>query len=404
MKLYQVALHEISRRKIRTAYTASGVVISVALLVASIVVAVAGQKDIMLIINRYGHSLTIFPATTTETTLRGFGIGGGHYIPESAIPSIREVYDGAIRSGWQKRGGWVSEPGMPGGVDLFQPAIFSPRLYEETTVGERGVVVAGVDPDSEYKSRFWWEIDAGNLMTRPDQVVTGSVYARITGAKPGNVVQINGKPFVIAGILRETDSPDDYMIFGMLGPIQDTFGKRGLISMLNVRAMCNYCPVGDAELALNKTVIGVRATSQRELAQAQHKIFKNVTNVILGFVVLSLAIACMAMFNMMMGTIHGRIREIGLLKILGASPGQLLRLFVYEAIIVGVIGGLGGFVMGFGLARWIGPWLISGTEVELIWWHLLLAVGAAIVCSVLATLYPAIFASRVRAAEAFRAL
>lgn len=404
MRLYQVAVHEISRRKIRTAYTASGVVISVALLVASIVVAVAGQRDIMLIINRYGHSLTIFPATSAENTLRGFGIGGGHYIPESAVPSIREVYDEAIRSGWQKRGGWVAEPGVPGGVDLFQPAIFSPRLYEETTIGERQVVVAGVDPDSEYKSRFWWEVDAGKLITEPHEVMTGSVYSKVTGAKVGDVVRINGKPFTVAGLLRETDSPDDYMIFGMIKAIQATFGKEGLISMMNVRAMCNYCPVGDAEVALNKTVVGVRATSQRELAQAQHKIFQNVTNVILGFVLLSLAIACMAMFNMMMGTIHGRIREIGLLKMLGASPGQLLRLFVYEAAIVGVIGGVIGYGMGFGLARWAGPWLIAGANVEFVWWHLLLAVGAAVACSVLATLYPAIFASRVRAAEAFRAL
>jgi len=59
-----------------------------------------------------------------------------------------------------------------------------------------------------------------------------------------------------------------------------------------VRAMCNYCPVGDAEVALNKTVVGVRATSQRELALAQHTIFRNVTNVILGFVALSFVIAC----------------------------------------------------------------------------------------------------------------
>lgn len=271
-------------------------------------------------------------------------------------------------------------------------------------MGERHVVVAGVDPDSEYKSRFWWEVEAGKLVTEPGEVMTGSVYGRVTGAKPGDVVSINGKPFKIAGILRETDSPDDYMIFGMLDAIQAAFGKQGLISMMNVRAMCNYCPVGDAEVALNKTVVGVRATSQRELAQAQHKIFQNITNVILGFVILSLAIACMAMFNMMMGTIHGRIREIGLLKMLGASPGQLLRLFVYEAAIVGVIGGIAGYGVGFGLARWFGPWLIPGTAVELVWWHPVMAVCAAVICSVLATLYPAIFASRVRAAEAFRAL
>ncbi|MBM3565951.1 MAG: FtsX-like permease family protein, partial [Alphaproteobacteria bacterium] len=117
-----------------------------------------------------------------------------------------------------------------------------------------------------------------------------------------------------------------------------------------------------------------------------------------------LVIASMAMFNMMMGTIHGRIREIGLLKVLGASPGQLMRLFIYEAAIVGLLGGLIGFGAGFALARWIAPMLMPGTAVEFIWWHIPVAMGVAAVCSVLATLYPAFFASRVRAAEAFRAL
>jgi len=37
-----------------------------------------------------------------------------------------------------------------------------------------------------------------------------------------------------------------------------------------------------------------------------------------------------------MGTIHGRLREIGLFKVLGASRGQLMRLFVYEAVMMGL--------------------------------------------------------------------
>jgi putative ABC transport system permease protein len=404
MKLYQVALREIGRRSTRTAYAASGVVISVALLVASVIVAIAGQKDIALIINRYGHSLTIFPATSTETTLKAFGIGSGQYIPESALPAIREVYDGAIRAGWRARGGWVMEPGAPGGVELLTPATFAPRLYEETTIRNRHAVVAGVDPEAEYKSRFWWEIETGKLVSRPDEVMAGSVFGKIIRLNPGDHVEINGRSLKLVGLLRETDSPDDYMLFGVLSEIQKIFGKQGLISMVNVRAMCNYCPIGDAEVALNKTVVGVRATSQRELALAQHAIFINITNVILGFVALSFVVASMSMFNMVMGTIHGRLREIGLLKVLGASRGQLLRLFVYEAALIGLLGGIAGYLLGYAIASRIGPWLIPGTAVEFNWWHPVLAVVTAIAASVLATLYPALFASRIKAAEAFRAL
>ena len=81
-----------------------------------------------------------------------------------------------------------------------------------------------------------------------------------------------------------------------------------------------------------------------------------------------------------------------------------MRLFTYEAVMMGLLGGIVGYLLGYAMASWIAPWLIPGTTVEFTWWHPLLAVLAAITCSILATLYPAFFASRIPAAEAFRAL
>jgi putative ABC transport system permease protein len=147
----------------------------------------------------------------------------------------------------------------------------------------------------------------------------------------------------------------------------------------------------------------VRAPSQREVAEAQHRIFRNVTRVILGLVVLALVIACMAVFNMVMGTIHGRIRDIGLLKVLGASRWQLVRVLSYEAVALGVIGGVLGYGLGLALALTVGPWLVSGAVITLHWWEPLLAVTVAVVTSLLATLYPALHASRISVADAFRA-
>ena len=404
MKIYQIAMREIARRKVRTLYTASSVALSVALLIAALMVGMAGQKDLLLTIARYGHSLTIFPATTNETSLQSFGIGSGHYIPEDAIPEIQEVYEKAIRLGWEKKGGLVINDGMPGGVSSLDPAIFTPRLYEETTVTGRKVVVAGIRAEDEYKARFWWEVDAGTLLSNPEEAMVGKVFANVTGAKPGDTLTINTMSFKVSGVLRETDSPDDYMIFADLKKVQATFGKPNRVSLINVRAMCNYCPVGEAELALNTKVVGVRATSQREIAEAQHRIFKNVTNVILGLVLLSMIIACMAVFNMVMGSIHNRMREAGLLKVVGASRGQLIRLFIYESMIIGLVGGVIGYALGHVLAVSVGPMLLNGAAIETRWYYLPIAIGAAMTASVLASLYPAYYVSRIRAAEAFRAL
>ena len=404
MKIYQIALREIGRRKARTLYTASSVAISVALLIAALMVGLAGQKDLLLTIARYGHSLTIFPATTNETSLQNFGIGAGHYIPEESIPDIQEVYEKAIRTGWEKKGGFVLDAGAPGGVDMLQPAVFTPRLYEETTINGKKVVVAGIRPEEEYTARFWWEVDEGVLLSHPEEAMVGKVFAKVTGIKAGDTLVVNDRSFRISGVLRETDSPDDYMVFAHLRKVQETFGKPKRVSLINVRAMCNYCPVGEAELALNTTVVGVRATSQREIAEAQHRIFKNVTNVIIGLVLLSLIIACMAVFNMVMGSIHNRMREAGLLKVVGASRGQLMRLFIYESLIIGCVGGIIGYGLGHLMAVTFGPMLVNGTTIETHWFYPLIAVGAAIMASALASIYPAYYVSKIRAAEAFRAL
>jgi putative ABC transport system permease protein len=183
MKLYQLALCEVMRRKIRALYTASGIALAVALLIATIAVGSAGQKDLMLIIARYGHSLTIFPATSQETSLLSFGIGGGHYIPGDVIPQLQQVYEAAIRSGWQRMGKLLIGEGTLGGVDTLEPAVFAPRLYEETTLLGKRVVVAGIDPTAEYQARFWWEVDAGELLRDEQEVMVGKVFAAVTGSR-----------------------------------------------------------------------------------------------------------------------------------------------------------------------------------------------------------------------------
>jgi putative ABC transport system permease protein len=421
MRLYHIALKEIKHRKIRTVYTAIGIAVSMSMLIGVVITANSAKKEVINTIAKYGHSLTIIPAVEKTTSLRMFGIATGQYLPEESLPEIERVYDKAIRSGWEKMGGLVLGAGTIGGVDDFQKPTFAPRLYEETTVNGINVIVGGVELNKELIARFWWDVEKGRFLggdiediytpsLQPKfngneaEALLGSLFAQISGLRIGDTVNIVGTPLKVVGILNETDSPDDYMIFTHLKIAQEIFGKQGLISMINVRAMCPKCPVGDAAIAISQKIVGVRATAQKEIATAQSKIFMNTANVIMGFLIISLILSCIGAFNMMMNSIYSRIREIGLLKAFGVSKPQLIVLFLYEAIIIGLIGGIIGFGVGTGLAYLIGPLLFEDIIIKIPLRYLLVSIVLSTLCSTLASIYPAFYAAKIRVVEAFRAL
>lgn len=404
MRIYQVALKEIRKRKIRTLYTSFGIAVAVSMLISVMITASSGQKEVFNVIARYGHSLTIVPVdTSSQQSLKTFGIGTGSYIPEKALPDIEKVYQDAIIAGWEKMGALIFQEGTIGG-GAFPPPTFAPRLYEETTVKGKEVIAGGVNLTKELVARFWWDIAEGRFMEHEDEAVIGRLFATVTGTKTGDMLDIGKSRFRVVGILNETDSPDDYMVFTTLKACQTTFGKQGKVSMINVRAMCPKCPVGEAAVEINKKILGVRATSQMEIATAQSQIFQKTTALIVSFVVASLIISCIGVFNIIMGSIHSRMREIGLLKALGASKGQLVRFFLYEAILIGITGGIIGFVLGSALSHVVGPILFKDIVIQISPRFLAIAVLLGTVATILASIYPALYASKIRVTEAFKSL
>jgi putative ABC transport system permease protein len=142
------------------------------------------------------------------------------------------------------------------------------------------------------------------------------------------------------------------------------------------------------------------------------RIFFSVFDLLLGiFGSLALAVATLGIINTLVMAILERRREIGVLKALGASDGDVKQLFFVEA---GVMGLLGGF-LGLGLGWLIGRTLNFATAVylhrqnlpgvdifSLSWWLILFAIGFAILVSLAAGLYPASRAARLDPVEALR--
>lgn len=100
--------------------------------------------------------------------------------------------------------------------------------------------------------------------------------------------------------------------------------------------------------------IGYSTSAPENLIASVQRYLRVVEIVLAGIGLIALAIATMGIANALLAAVRERRREIGVLKAIGARDRDVLRLFLVEAGVLGVIGGLVGTLLGLGLASLVG--------------------------------------------------
>ncbi|MHC1587769.1 MAG: ABC transporter permease, partial [Candidatus Syntropharchaeia archaeon] len=119
-----------------------------------------------------------------------------------------------------------------------------------------------------------------------------------------------------------------------------------------------------------------------------------------------LIVASIGIMNTMLMAVMERTHEIGVMKAIGAKNRDILFLFLLEAGVVSIVGGLLGCVFGIAGAEMISMGISTGFDVEIpavLRPDVLLGgIGVAVVVGILSGLYPARKAARMSPIEAVR--
>lgn len=396
MKLYHLVLKDILRRKKRVFYAALGIVIAAMTVVGIMTMAAAGQNKIYDQLEKYGANLNVIPAiSNVDMTLGDLSMGaltvGENYIPDEVLPDIQQITDGMIRE--------TLDIDAEGKI-----ATVAPKLYINSEVKGTSLLIVGIEPEEERYIKTWWSLHEGKWIEQRDEVLSGALAAQLLDLEIGDTISLNGNDVTIAGILGETGSSDDYQVFVPIGTLQNAFDKEGVISSIDIRALCNGCPVELIAGGINNNIPGVRALAVKQVAETEMGMVDRLSKFMLALAGITLIIGAFGVVNTMMTSVHERIKDIGIMRAVGASRNQIVKVFVYEAIIIGVIGGILGYGMGTLVAYAVGPLVFEGASITYVPIYLPLSLVLAISVSIISTAYPAFRATTIKVSDSFRSL
>lgn len=396
MKLYHLVLKDILRRKKRVSYATLGVVIAAMTVVSILTIASAGESRIYAQLEKYGANLNVIPAiSNVETSLGDLSMGalavGDNYIPEDKLVQLRDITDGEIRKALDiKDDGFI--------------ATIAPKLYVSTKVKNTSLLAVGIEPSEERVIKTWWRVQEGTYIEEQDHAVIGAQTAGLLSLQIGEKIVLNNKEFTVIGILEETGSADDYQVFVPIQTLQSAFGKEGMISSVDIRALCNGCPVEIIADSINQNVTGVRALAVKQVAETEMGMMEKMNSLMLALAGITLIIGIFGVVNTMMTSVYERIKDIGIMRAVGASRTQIIRTFIYEAIVIGIAGGIIGYMAGTLAAYLIGPLVFEGTSITIVPTYLPLSLLLAVLVAVISTTYPAFRATTIKVSDSFRAL
>ncbi len=345
MKEYiKLAIKNLRARRLRSYLTVLGILIGVFLIITLLSLGEGLKETVMRELRMMGKEiLYVFPGELSDIMTIFFGKA---QIEQKAIDEVKKVE----------------------GVELVVP-----MNYKAETVrfkGKAKMVLLFSYPRKEaqelFKTDMGWKLKEGEWpnIYKEEEVILGKLVPEdiFPGLKPGDKIEIGGRKFVVKGILQSIGSKQDDSMIGLDEKIYKRItGQREGAQFLLVKIKSGL----DPERMAQKIKKALTTIQKRKKGQEiQYSVLTNekagsiagsiltvIQVIVFAFASIAIVVGGIGIMNTMFTSVRERTREIGLMKAVGAKDFEILLIFLFEASIMGFLGGILGTFLGIIFAK-----------------------------------------------------
>jgi putative ABC transport system permease protein len=325
----------------------------------------------------------------------------------------------------------IVSPGLPKGFFSMMGVSQETSTLTSLMVMPDRTMYIGIDPNVAFKMieldfREGNVAEAERQLKMGDHVLVTAEYKRLkhlgVGDKLTLKTDLGDRAFTIAGVVwspgidvivtafdmgRQMDQRTAASVFGTIGDAEKYFGiHRFMLFAANLDAGA------DKEIILKRVQKalkseGMRGGDVRKIKNQIESDLKNFLLLISTVAFAAMAVAALGVTNTIMASIRSRRWQFGILRSIGVTRSQLLRLVLAEAILLGIVGCALGVPAGLLLSMDAEAVQVAVTgyapSLFIPWGYIALGIAAIMFVSVVASLWPAILVARTETLELLQA-
>lgn len=386
MKLHNISMGNIIRRKVKMIFLVLGLIIGISTVVTLLSITESMTKDIEASLNQFGANIIMVPKNDNlSLSYGGIDVGGVNYqvkeFDQKSLVNIRKIKNSK------------------------NLGIIAPKVLGPVVVNDRKVLLMGVIFEEELALKNWWMKKEGVFPKKKDEIMLGSQAAALLKVRAGDIIEFSQQKFKVTSVLTPTGGSEDNAIIAGLAKSQEILNKEGKISLIEIAAFCQGCPISEMTLQIAEKFPNAKVTAMKQAVMSKMQSIELFKSFSLGVSVLVIFIGSLLVLVTMMGSVNERTREIGIFRAIGFRRGHVMQIILLEALLLGIVGGIIGFFLGNLVAFGIVPVVIKeGTFAGINSSLGIISILMAVALSLLASLYPAFKASNMDPSEALRSL